>query len=157
MNFRPRREEEVDVNLTPLIDVVFLLLIFFMVSTTFTRESEIELTLPEASEEVRENPLDTIDIAIDARGRYFVNGNALINTQLGTVRQALNDVRPADAEPVVIISADANATHQAVVTVMDAARQVGMTRITFPTKIRDELGCGSPSSASSWMSAIATR
>jgi biopolymer transport protein ExbD len=87
---------------------------------------------------VRENPLDTIDIAIDARGRYFVNGNALINTQLGTVRQALNDVRPADAEPVVIISADANATHQAVVTVMDAARQVGMTRITFPTKIRDE-------------------
>ena len=138
MNFRPRREEEVDVNLTPLIDVVFLLLIFFMVSTTFIRESEIELTLPEASAEVRENPLDTIDIAIDARGRYFVNGNALINTQLATIRQALNDVRPADAEPVVIISADANATHQAVVTVMDAARQVGMTRITFPTKIRDE-------------------
>lgn len=138
MNFRPRPEEEVDVNLTPLIDVVFLLLIFFMVSTTFIRESEIELTLPEASEEVRENPLDTIDIAIDSKGRFFVNGNALINTQLETIRQALNDVRPADAEPVVIISADANATHQAVVTVMDAARQVGMTRITFPTKIRDE-------------------
>ena len=80
----------------------------------------------------------TIDIAIDARGRYFVNGNALINTQIATIRQALNDVRPADAEPVVIISADANATHQAVVTVMDAARQVGMTRITFPTKVSDE-------------------
>ena len=137
MNFRPRREEEVDVNLTPLIDVVFLLLIFFMVSTTFIRESEIELTLPEASEQVRENPLDKIEIAIDAHGRYFVNGNALINTQLATIRQALNDVRPADVEPVVIISADANATHQAVVTVMDAARQVGMTRITFPTNIRD--------------------
>jgi biopolymer transport protein ExbD len=138
MNFRPRREEEVDVNLTPLIDVVFLLLIFFMVSTTFIRESEIELTLPEASAEVRENPVDTIEIAIDKTGRFFVNGNALINTQLATVRQALNDVRPADAEPVVIISADSNATHQAVVTVMDAARQVGLTRITFPTKIRDE-------------------
>ena len=109
-----------------------------MVSTTFTRESEIELTLPEASAEVREDPLDMIEIAIDAKGQFFVNGNALINTQLVTIRQALNDARPADGEPVVIISADANATHQAVVTVMDAARQVGMTRITFPTKIRDE-------------------
>ncbi len=138
MNFQPRREEEVDVNLTPLIDVVFLLLIFFMVSTTFIRESEIELTLPEASEEVREDPLDTIEIAIDANGRYFVNGNALINTQLTTIRQALNEVRPADAEPVVIISADADASHQAVVTVMDAARQIGLTRITFPTRIREK-------------------
>lgn len=138
MNFRPRGEEEVDVNLTPLIDVVFLLLIFFMVSTTFIRESEIELTLPEASAEVRENPQDTIEIAIDVNGRYFVNGNALINAQLNTIRQALNDVRPADVEPVVIISADANASHQAVVTVMDAARQVGLTRVTFPTNIRDD-------------------
>ena len=138
MNFGPRREEELDVNLTPLIDVVFLLLIFFMVSTTFIRESEIELTLPEASEEVRENPLDTIEVAIDANGRYFVNGNALLNTQIDTMRHALNEVRPVDAEPVVIISADANASHQSVVTVMDAARQAGLTRITFPTRIREE-------------------
>jgi biopolymer transport protein ExbD len=138
MNFRPRGEEEVDVNLTPLIDVVFLLLIFFMVSTTFIRQSEIQLTLPEASEDVRENPIDTIEVAIDAKGRYFVNGNALINTQLATIRQVLNEVRPTNADPVVIISADANATHQAVVTVMDAARQVGLTRITFPTEIREE-------------------
>lgn len=138
MNFRPRGEEEVDVNLTPLIDVVFLLLIFFMVSTTFIRESEIELTLPEASAEVREDPIDVIEIAIDANGRYFVNGNALISNQLSAIRQALVDVRPSDAEPVVIISADAEASHQAVITVMDAARQVGLTRITFPTKIQDE-------------------
>ena len=138
MNFRPPREEEVDVNLTPLIDVVFLLLIFFMVSTTFIRESEIELTLPEASAEVREDPIDVIEVAIDANGRFFVNGNALINTQLATIKQALIDVRPAEAEPVVIISADAGATHQTVITVMDAARQVGLTRITFPTKISEE-------------------
>ena len=138
MNFGLPREEELDVNLTPLIDVVFLLLIFFMVSTTFIRESEIELTLPEASEDVRENPVDTIEVAIDANGRYFVNGNALINTQLNTIRHALNEVRPADAEPVVIISADANASHQAVVTVMDAARQSGLTRITFPIRVREE-------------------
>lgn len=138
MNFRPRGEEEVDVNLTPLIDVVFLLLIFFMVSTTFVRESEIELTLPEASADVRENPVDVIDVAIDGSGRFFVNGNALINTQLETVKQALSDVRPADVEPVVIISADAKASHQSVVTVMDAARQIGLTRITFPTINRDQ-------------------
>ncbi|MFP6780063.1 MAG: biopolymer transporter ExbD [Gammaproteobacteria bacterium] len=138
MNFRPRGEEEVDVNLTPLIDVVFLLLIFFMVSTTFIRESEIELTLPEASAEVREDPIGIIEIAIDANGRYFVNGNALISSQLAVIRQALNDVRPSDAEPVVVISADAEASHQSVVTVMDAARQIGLTRITFPTKIQDE-------------------
>jgi biopolymer transport protein ExbD len=138
MNFRPRGEEEVDVNLTPLIDVVFLLLIFFMVSTTFIRESEIELTLPEASAEVRDDPIDIIEIAIDANGRYFVNGNALISSQLAVIRQALNDVRPSDAEPVVVISADAEASHQSVVTVMDAARQIGLTRITFPTKIQDE-------------------
>ena len=138
MNFRPRGEEEVDVNLTPLIDVVFLLLIFFMVSTTFIRESEIELTLPEASAEARKNLVDVIEIAIDANGRFFVNGNALINAQLETIRQALISVRPADVEPVVVISADANASHQAVVSVMDAARQVGLTRITFPTNVRDE-------------------
>lgn len=138
MNFRPRREEEVDVNLTPLIDVVFLLLIFFMVSTTFIRESEIELTLPEASAEARNQPDDKIDIAIDRNGRFFVNGNALINTQLTTIRQALNDAKPDDGDPIVIISADAAATHQSVVTVMDAARQAGLTRITFPTKIHEE-------------------
>ena len=138
MNFRPRGEEEVDVNLTPLIDVVFLLLIFFMVSTTFIRESEIELTLPEASADVREEPIDIIEIAIDANGRYFVNGSALISSQLAVIRQALNDVRPSDAEPVVVISADAEASHQSVVTVMDAARQIGLTRITFPTKIQAE-------------------
>jgi len=138
MNFRPRGEEEVDVNLTPLIDVVFLLLIFFMVSTTFIRESEIELTLPEASAEARDKPADTIEIAIDRNGRFFVNGNALINTQLATMRQALNDARPTEGDPIVIISADAEASHQSVVTVMDAARQAGLTRITFPTKIREE-------------------
>jgi len=138
MNFRPRREEEVDVNLTPLIDVVFLLLIFFMVSTTFIRESEIELTLPEASVEAREEAVDKIEIAIDKDGRFFVNGNALINTQLATIRQALNEAKSDGGDPIVIISADATATHQSVVTVMDAARLVGLTRITFPTKIHEE-------------------
>ena len=138
MNFRPRQEQEVDVNLTPLIDVVFLLLIFFMVSTTFVHESEIELTLPEASEELREAPADKVEIAIDSKGQYFVNGKALINSQLETMKSALRRLDNADGDPLVIISADAEASHQSVITVMDAARQVGLVRITFPTQIRDE-------------------
>jgi biopolymer transport protein ExbD len=138
MNFKPRQEQELDVNLTPLIDVVFLLLIFFMVSTTFVRESEIDLTLPEASEEQRDAPLDKIDIAVDKKGQYFVNGKALINSQLATMKTALRELKNADGEPLVIISADAEASHQSVITVMDAARQVGLVRITFPTQIADD-------------------
>ena len=138
MNFKPRQEQELDVNLTPLIDVVFLLLIFFMVSTTFVRESEIDLTLPEASEEQRDAPLDKIDIAVDKKGQYFVNGKALINSQLATMKTALRELKNADGEPLVIISADAEARHQSVITVMDAARQVGLVRITFPTQIADD-------------------
>ena len=138
MNFKPRQEQEVDVNITPLIDVVFLLLIFFMVSTTFVRESEIDLTLPEASEELRDEPIDKIEIAVDKKGQYFVNGKALINSQLETMKAALREHNTSDGDPLVIISADADASHQAVITVMDAARQVGLVRITFPTQIREE-------------------
>ena len=138
MNFNPRHEQEVDVNITPLIDVVFLLLIFFMVSTTFVRESEIDLTLPEASEEQRDEPVDKIEVAVDKKGQYFVNGKALLNTQIETMKSALREHNTAGGDPLVIISADADASHQAVITVMDAARQVGLVRITFPTQIREE-------------------
>ena len=139
MNFRALGSEEVDINLTPLIDVVFLLLIFFMVSTTFIRESEIELTLPEASADVREHRPETIDIAVDASGRVFIDGKALINTKLATISQALREIRSGKEEaPIVVINADAQASHQAVITVMDAARQAGLTKITFPTRQREE-------------------
>ena len=138
MNFKPGHEQEVDVNITPLIDVVFLLLIFFMVSTTFVRESEIDLTLPEASEELRDEPVDKIEIAVDKKGQYFVNGKALINSQLETMKAALREQNTSDGDPLVIISADAEASHQSVITVMDAARQVGLVRITFPTQLREE-------------------
>ena len=136
MNFRPAKEPDIDINLTPLIDVVFLLLIFFMVSTTFIKESKIDLTLPEASQELRDEPLDKIEVAIDRNGDIYVNDQALVNSQLATIRHALADVDTSDGEPVLIINADAAASHQAVVDVMDAARQVGLLRITFPTRIR---------------------
>jgi biopolymer transport protein ExbD len=138
VNFRPTRDQEVDINLTPLIDVVFLLLIFFMVSTTFIKESEIDLTLPQASEELREDPVDKIEVSIDREGNVFVNGRALLNAKVGTIRQALADARSDAGDPVVIISADAAATHQGVVDVMDAARQADLYRITFPTRLREQ-------------------
>jgi biopolymer transport protein ExbD len=109
-----------------------------MVSTTFVHQSKIDLTLPEASQEVVEDAIDKIDVAIDKQGQLFVNGNALINSQLESIKQALRDARPEGVEPMVIIRADAQASHQMVISVMDAARQVGLFRITFPTTVPRE-------------------
>lgn len=139
MNFRAtRKHDEPDVNILPLIDVVFLLLIFFMVTTTFERESEISITLPEASrEEVKVEP-DAIEIAIDKDGRVFINEQSLPDSQLGTIRDALTAyVADADRIPV-IINADAEASHQSVIRVMDAARQAGLRQITFATRLLEE-------------------
>lgn len=138
MNFRAPRNEGIDIVVTPLIDVVLVLLIFYMVSTTFVSESQMELTLPQASAEVPADTPDKIDIAVDRQGNIFVNEQALLNTQIGTIRRALSEASSAGGDPVVIISADAAASYQAVVDVMDAARQVGLYRITFPTRVRED-------------------
>jgi biopolymer transport protein ExbD len=134
MNLRPQRKDDVELNITPLIDVVFLLLIFFMVSTTFERESEINITLPEASEEYTDVKDDSVEIAVDAEGRVYVNEQSLVNSQLITIREAIRDALHDLDDPPVIISADAKATHQLVVRVMDAARQLGLVKITFATQ-----------------------
>ncbi len=138
MNFKIGKKEEVDVNITPLIDVVFLLLIFFMVSTTFEHESEINITLPEASREYVDSKPDVIRIAIDADERIFINDRPLLNAQLQTIKEALRDSLHDREDIPVIINADAGATHQAVIRVMDAARQLDLVKITFATRILDE-------------------
>jgi len=139
MNFRSGNREDVELNITPLIDVVFLLLIFFMVSTTFERESEINITLPEASKELTEAKPDAISVAIDSRSRIYVNGRTLINSQLSTIKQAIYEALGNLTDVPIIISADAETNHQSVVKVMDAARQLGLVRITFATqKIEEE-------------------
>ncbi|MDX1518611.1 MAG: biopolymer transporter ExbD [Gammaproteobacteria bacterium] len=138
MNFQSRTSEDLDINITPLIDVVFLLLIFFMVSTTFERESEINITLPQASEEITEAKPDAINVAIDARGNIFVNDQALLNTQLSSIKEAIFDKLGQRSDAPVIISADSETDHQSVVKVMDAARQLGLVRITFATQKYDE-------------------
>jgi len=126
MNFSSARRDEVELNLTPLIDVVFLLLIFFMVSTTFEHEAEINITLPEASEEYTETKPEAVKVAIDAQGRVFINNTLLLNSQLHTIREALRDAVYDLHAPPVIISADAEARHQLVIKTMDAARQLGL-------------------------------
>ena len=133
MNLRPQRREAPEVNLTALIDVVFLLLIFFMVSTTFQRESELKIELPEASGEIAEAPVEALEIIIDAQGRYFLMGEQVINEELPTLRRALDKARGDQKEPQVIIRADARTPHQAVVRAMDAASQLGLVRISLAT------------------------
>ncbi|MCZ6802728.1 MAG: biopolymer transporter ExbD [Proteobacteria bacterium] len=139
MNFRSGRREQVDLDITPLIDVVFLLLIFFMVSTTFEHNSEINITLPGSSKEVTQAKPDAVNVGLDSQGNVYINDKALVNAQLETIKIALSDALVGLNEPPIIISADADATHQSVVRVMDAARQLGLVKITFATqKLKDE-------------------
>ena len=122
-------------ELTPLIDVVFLLLIFFMVSTTFIRETQLKIDLPEAAGELQEVEDDLIEITVDRLGDYAVNDRLLVNNDLRTLVRALEEVlseRPPSSR--VIVTADANASHQSVVRAMDAAGKVGLTRLSITTQ-----------------------
>jgi len=133
--FQRRRREEAGVALTPLIDVVFLLLIFFMVSTTFIRETQLKIDLPEASGELQEIEENVVEITVDRLGEYAVNDRLLVNKDKATLLRALEEVVAQERGDVrVIITADANATHQAVVRAMDAAGKVGLSRISITTK-----------------------
>ncbi|MCW8858031.1 MAG: biopolymer transporter ExbD [Kangiella sp.] len=131
--WRNKKKEELQLNLTPLIDVVFLLLIFFMVSTSFKKESKISLDLPEANGEVAEKLPESIEISINKDGEVFVNGEGLINRQLETIKDAIKQVANDPATPLVI-NADAQAPYQAVISVMDAAGQVGFNNLTLATQ-----------------------
>ena len=132
LSLRPRIQPEV--NLTSLIDVVFLLLIFFMVSTSFVKQSQIAISLPEAdSAEVVEEVPDQIDIMITEAGAYLVNGRELINSRPETLRNALQKVTDGNNTLPLTISADANAKHQDVVTAMDVAGRLGFVNISIAT------------------------
>lgn len=138
MKFRRQKKVDNNVNLTPLIDVVFLLLIFFMVSTTFTKESHLVLDLPEADGEVSETPPDGIEILIGKNGDYTINGKSLVNRQLKTLMKALEDVSLGNSGLPLMITADANTSHQSVVTAMDAAGKMGFVHLKITTKQPDE-------------------
>jgi biopolymer transport protein ExbD len=125
----PRKTPEVDI--TPLIDVVFLLLIFFMVSTTFDREAQIMIELPEASGEEAKHEKEELDITINTQGIFFVNQQEVINTEIETLKRAIEKAVGDKRDLPVIINADARTPHQAVMTAMDAASQLGLVRMTF--------------------------
>jgi biopolymer transport protein ExbD len=133
MNLQPENDVEPEVNLTPLIDVVFLLLIFFMVSTTFEHQSRIQIDLPEATaEEIRPDD-ESLEIIIDAQGRFFLGDQQVVNTEIKTLKGAIRKSLGDRKAVTVIIRADARTPHQAVVTVLDAASQLGLTQISLAT------------------------
>lgn len=134
MKFRRQRREEVGVNLTPLIDVVFLLLIFFMVSTTFTRETQLSIDLPEATGKLAQAAELQVEILIGEDGTYRVNGQRLVDTQMRTLQAAIYKVSSGDTTLPLIITADAQAAHQSVVRAMDAAGQMGFVHLSITTR-----------------------
>jgi len=141
MNLRPRRRRgDPEVNLTSLIDVVFLLLIFFMVSTTFQKQAELKITLPEASAKPSEQQPKALEITITADSRFFVNNQELVNQKPETLKRALQKVLDGRKDMPVIVRADAKTPHQAVVTALDVASQLGLVHISMATTRQDHDG-----------------
>ena len=134
MKFRRQSKADESANLTPLIDVVFLLLLFFMVSTTFTKETHLVINLPEADAPASESLPDTLDILITADGNYSLNGVALVNRQIETLMAGLKELAQGNSETTLTITADAQTPHQAVVTAMDAAGRTGFINLSIITQ-----------------------
>ena len=141
MKLRPSNSEKrVELNITPLIDVVFLLLIFFMVSTTFNRESELQINLPKASPGSAELPKELLEVVIEQDGSFVIAGKTLPDQRAMTVQQALADAVGDDKGQTVVLRADAESPYQAVITAMDAARKLGISGLTFATQLTQEDG-----------------
>ncbi len=133
MNFKSRNaEEDVNINLTPLIDVVFLLLIFFMVSTTFDTTSQLKINLPEASHDQSVVPPQKLNLMIDAKGNFFLNSRELTNNKSATLKAALERTMDGNKLPIVIQS-DADSPVQSLVTAMDVVGQLGLSQVSIAT------------------------
>lgn len=134
MNFRTPETTDVEINLTPLIDVVFLLLIFFMITTTFEKESKIKIDLPTADSSRPEAQDNILELIIDSEGRYYLDKKEVINSKPETLFRAMTEVlNQRQDKPSLIISSDANAGYQAVITAMDIAGRVGLTNFSLAT------------------------
>lgn len=133
MNFRRQHRERIDLSLTPMIDVVFLLLIFFMVTTTFDREAALKIELPEAKGEQAEESKH-LEVVVDSQGHYYIDRHELVNTRIETLKKAMSEALEKGAKPVVVISADKQSPHQSVIRVLDAARQLGLNHVSFATQ-----------------------
>jgi biopolymer transport protein ExbD len=135
MNFRRvHARDEPEINFIPLIDVLLVILIFVLVTTTYSRISELQITLPEADAEQQKQRPAELNVGIDASGRYAINKQVFKFSTVSSLAEALRQAAQGSNDPIVVISADANTTHQSVVHVMEAARLDGYTHITFATQ-----------------------
>lgn len=138
MNFKRGYDREApEINLIPLIDVLLVILIFLMVTTTYARYSELKINLPTAAGEASPQKPQTIQVAVDALGNYQVNDRSVAATT-DALSDAMADIAKGDSEIVVVINADSKATHQSVINIMEAARRTGLARITFATQSADD-------------------
>ena len=134
MNFRPRVRAEPEINLIPFIDVLLVVLIFLMLSTSYSKFTELKVQLPAAdAEQLHDYPKEVI-VTVSSDGRYMVNKTLVDGRGIKPLGDALMQAAHAGKDSVIVISADASATHQAVITVMEAARRQGLTQITFATQ-----------------------
>ncbi|MDD2882532.1 MAG: biopolymer transporter ExbD [Rhodoferax sp.] len=134
MNFRPRKKEEPEINLIPFIDVLLVILIFLMLSTTYSKFTEMQIKLPTADVEAQRDYPKEVLVSVSSEGDYSVNKQAVSGRSVADLASALQAGAKAGKESVVIIHADASAKHQAVITVMEAARAAGLVQITFATQ-----------------------
>ena len=140
MNFRPRIKEEPEINLIPFIDVLLVVLIFLMLTTTYSKFTEMQLKLPVADTDMQRDYPREVVVAISADGRYMVNKQPVTGRSSDAIADAIGEAAKFGKDTVIIISADATATHQSVITVMEAARRKGLTQITFATQSSAQSG-----------------
>jgi len=142
VNFRAGQDEEPEINLIPLIDVLLMTLIFLIVTTSFSDYAQLQVQLPEASADPSPTP-DALRITVDARGQYYIDNRQLLNDNVELLYHAMAQAAGDDKERLVVIQADAKAPHESVVRVMDVARRLGLTRLTFATQQPAPEGSGS--------------
>jgi biopolymer transport protein ExbD len=140
MHFRRKSNDEPEINLIPFIDVLLVVLIFLMLSTTYSKFTEMQIMLPVADTDAQRDYPKELIVAVGSDGAYSVNRSALQGRSLESLAAALTEAAKGAKETVVVISADANAKHQSVVTVMEAARRAGLSQITFATQSSAQAG-----------------
>lgn len=131
MNFRSQSREEPEINLIPFIDVLLVVLIFLMLSTTYSKFTELQLRLPVADADAQRDYPREVVVAVSSDGRYSVNKQAVVGRSPDVLSMAMTDAAKAGKDSIVIVSADATATHQSVITVLEAARRAGLNQVTF--------------------------
>jgi biopolymer transport protein ExbD len=134
MDFRTASRDEPDINLIPFIDVLLVIVIFLVLTTTYSRFTELSINLPSAQANAPKDKPQSLTVAVGRDGRYMVNEQILPSTQVGALTQALKAAAGSQTNVVVVINADAAASHQSVIAVMDAARRAGLGQLTFATQ-----------------------